>query len=185
MWIHSLLEQFILFIVDENVINEIGKGLCVLVGITSDDTEEDIEYITKKITTLRLFEDESGKMWKKSVQDLDLDILCVSQFTLYAKCGKSKPDFHMAMPSKKSREFYQSFLEKIRSLYNEEKVKGVYTRDITNCPISCHFFSTHVWWLFDAKIFGHMPSFLSVWWLNTQRVFVDWISNQELPNHPI
>eukprot|EP01147_Barroeca_monosierra_P003919 gene3919-8402_t len=123
--------------VDENVINEIGKGLCVLVGITSDDTEEDIEYITKKITTLRLFEDESGKMWKKSVQDLDLDILCVSQFTLYAKCGKSKPDFHMAMPSKKSREFYQSFLEKIRSLYNEEKVKdgifGAYMRvDIHN-----------------------------------------------------
>ncbi|EGD73639.1 D-tyrosyl-tRNATyr deacylase 1 [Salpingoeca rosetta] len=123
--------------VGDEVVSQIDRGLCVLVGITHDDTPADIDYIAKKILTLRLFEDENGKMWKKSAQDLDLDVLCVSQFTLYAKCKKAKPDFHMAMPGSASKEFYESFLHKIRSDYREDKVKdgefGAYMKvDIVN-----------------------------------------------------
>ena len=104
--------------------SEVGRGLCVLVGITTDDTEEDMNYIAKKILSLRLFEDENGKMWKKSTQDLALEVLCVSQFTLYAKCGKKKPDFHMAMPGSQSKDFYNTFLHKLRADYQEDKIKG-------------------------------------------------------------
>ena len=119
--------------------SEVGRGLCVLVGITTDDTEEDMNYIAKKILSLRLFEDENGKMWKKSTQDLALEVLCVSQFTLYAKCGKKKPDFHMAMPGSQSKDFYNTFLHKLRADYQEDKIKGRKQsyQSLSNLPKSC------------------------------------------------
>lgn len=112
--------------VDGLQISEIGRGLCVLVGIQSDDTQEDLDYIARKIATLRLFsmpmpEDcdarDSEKPWSKSVTDLKLQVLLVSQFTLYARTGKgAKPDFHLSMKADQSREFYQKFLERMRQL---------------------------------------------------------------------
>ena len=83
--------------------------------VTADDTAKDAEALAKKILTLRLFEDESGKqMWKRSVKDIDGEILCgalplalpgvdllcaVSQFTLHAVTAKgAKPDFHSNSP---------------------------------------------------------------------------------------
>ena len=61
--------------VDEQVVSSIGKGICVLVGISVDDNESDIDYMVRKLLTLRVF-DEGGVMWKKSVQDMDLELLC-------------------------------------------------------------------------------------------------------------
>ena len=70
--------------VDGEMISSIGKGLCVLVGIHRDDTKKEMEYIAKKILSIRLFDDpQTGKRWNKSVKDLDLEVLCVSQFTLH------------------------------------------------------------------------------------------------------
>ena len=70
--------------VDGEVISSIGKGLCILVGIHRTDTRKELEYITKKILSTRIFDDpNTGKRWDKSVKDLDLEVLCVSQFTLY------------------------------------------------------------------------------------------------------
>ena len=70
--------------VDGEIVSKIGKGLCVLVGIHRDDTKKELEYIAKKILSLRLFDDPTtGKRWDKSVKDLNLEVLCVSQFTLY------------------------------------------------------------------------------------------------------
>ncbi|VDM79290.1 unnamed protein product [Strongylus vulgaris] len=63
-------------------IYSIGRGVCVFVGISRDDKDDDIEYIVRKILNIRLFESDK-KRWDKSVKDEDLEVLCVSQFTLY------------------------------------------------------------------------------------------------------
>ncbi|KAJ1962021.1 D-tyrosyl-tRNA(Tyr) deacylase [Dispira parvispora] len=111
--------------VDSEVVGAIEKGICILVGITVNDEAKDIDYIVRKVLNLRIFDDESGKMWKKSVKDLDLEILSVSQFTLHAKTEKgSKPDFHLAMSSQTSKVFYETFLEKLRSAYKPDKIQG-------------------------------------------------------------
>ena len=70
--------------VDGEIISSIGKGLCVLVGIHRTDTRKELEYIAKKILSTRIFDDpNTGKRWDKSVKDANLEVLCVSQFTLY------------------------------------------------------------------------------------------------------
>lgn len=70
--------------VNGEVISSIGKGLCVLVGLHRTDTQKELEYIARKLLSLRIFDDpNTGKRWDKSVKDLHLEILCVSQFTLY------------------------------------------------------------------------------------------------------
>ncbi|KAJ1978299.1 D-tyrosyl-tRNA(Tyr) deacylase [Dimargaris verticillata] len=61
--------------VNGEVISSIGKGLCVLIGITHEDEAKDIDYMVRKVLNLRLFDDETGKMWRKSAKDLDLEIL--------------------------------------------------------------------------------------------------------------
>eukprot|EP01137_Pigoraptor_chileana_P015281 Opistho-2@71003 len=107
-----------------NVVGSAGRGLCVLVGISREDTQEDMDYIIRKVLAIRLFEDDAGKAWTKSVTDKDYDILCVSQFTLYASVNKgSKPDFHLAMGSDGSKEFYGRFLESIKKAYKPEKIQ--------------------------------------------------------------
>ena len=80
--------------VDENVIASIGRGICVLIGIHKKDTHKERETIVRKILNLRIFDDQNNKRWSKSVKDLNLEILCVSQFTLYHIMKGNKPDFH-------------------------------------------------------------------------------------------
>ncbi|KAG2188443.1 hypothetical protein INT44_001196 [Umbelopsis vinacea] len=113
--------------VDDQVVSSIGKGICVLVGISVDDNESDIDYMVRKLLTLRVF-DEGGVMWKKSVQDMELELLCVSQFTLFAKTTKgSKPDFHSSMKTADANEMYKKFLDKLGAAYKPEKIKdGVF-----------------------------------------------------------
>lgn len=103
--------------VDSKIVSSIGEGLLVLVGIHRDDTEQDCEYVIKKIVNLRLF-DHDEKYFDKSVKDLDLDILCVSQFTLYGSLKKgNRPSFDKAMPPAQAKEFYAKFLEKLRAVH--------------------------------------------------------------------
>ena len=80
--------------INDNTISSIGKGICVLVGIHVKDTAKERDTIVRKLLNLRLFEDEGNKRWSKSVKDLNLEILCVSQFTLYHIMKGNKPDFH-------------------------------------------------------------------------------------------
>jgi len=78
--------------VDGEVISSIGKVLCVLVGLHRSDTRKELDYIAKKILSVRLFDDPlSGKRWDKSAKDLNLEVLCVSQFTLYHILKVKKP----------------------------------------------------------------------------------------------
>ncbi|KAM9313983.1 D-aminoacyl-tRNA deacylase 1 [Pholidichthys leucotaenia] len=109
--------------VGEEQISSIGRGLCVLLGISVDDTQRDAEYMVRKILNLRLFEDESGRAWSKSVMDRDYEVLCVSQFTLQCILKGNKPDFHLAMPAELAQPFYNSILENMRSAYKPEHIK--------------------------------------------------------------
>ncbi len=60
---------------DNQLVSEIKRGLCVLVGLSQQDTIEDVDYLVKKILNLRFFENEQGKAWSKSVKDLGLEVL--------------------------------------------------------------------------------------------------------------
>ncbi|XP_053708987.1 D-aminoacyl-tRNA deacylase 1 isoform X1 [Synchiropus splendidus] len=104
-------------------VSSIGPGLCVLLGISADDTQKDAEYMVRKILNLRLFEDEEGRAWSRSVMDRHYEVLCVSQFTLQCILKGNKPDFHAAMPAALAQPFYQSILEKLRSSYRPESVR--------------------------------------------------------------
>ncbi|ELK03932.1 D-tyrosyl-tRNA(Tyr) deacylase 1 [Pteropus alecto] len=104
-------------------INAIGRGICVLLGISLEDTQKELEHMVRKILNLRVFEDESGKHWSKSVMDKQYEVLCVSQFTLQCVLKGNKPDFHLAMPTEQAESFYNSFLEQLRKTYRPEFIK--------------------------------------------------------------
>ncbi|XP_036334171.1 D-aminoacyl-tRNA deacylase isoform X1 [Rhagoletis pomonella] len=109
--------------VGDELISSIGRGLCVLVGITHSDTEKDVEYLVRKLVALRLFEDTAGKRWQKSIKDEQLEILCVSQFTLYHRLKGNKPDFHLAMQGDTAQNLYNSFLKRLEKHYDATKIK--------------------------------------------------------------
>ncbi|KIJ69207.1 hypothetical protein HYDPIDRAFT_24060 [Hydnomerulius pinastri MD-312] len=109
---------------DGKVISSISRGLMVLVGIGSDDTPADVDMLSNKILSLRVFSDASGAMWKTSVKDIAGEVLCVSQFTLMASTTKgNKPDFHRAMSTEPSRQLYSNFLDKMRQLYVADRIQ--------------------------------------------------------------
>jgi len=94
---------------------EIGLGLLVLLAVGQEDTESDATYIAEKISGLRIFEDEQGKM-NLSVQDVGGSVLAVSQFTLYGDARRGKrPSFAAAAPSQHARRLYEFFVERIRA----------------------------------------------------------------------
>lgn len=97
--------------VDDRIIGEIGKGINLLVGISKEDTKEDIDYIVRKVLGMRIFEDEDGKM-NYSLQDIGGELLVISQFTLYGDCRKGKrPDFMKAQGGEKAVELYNELVE--------------------------------------------------------------------------
>lgn len=82
--------------VDDKIVGEIKKGFMVLLGVGNNDDENDIKYIADKIINLRVFEDENEKM-NYSLNDVDGEVLLISQFTLYADCTKGRrPSFDKA-----------------------------------------------------------------------------------------
>ncbi len=92
----------------------IGRGYVVLVGVTHDDTEADARYIADKIGSLRLFEDEAGKI-NLGITDVGGEVLVVSQFTLYADCRKGRrPSFTDAAPPEMADRLYQRVVQMLR-----------------------------------------------------------------------
>ena len=93
--------------IDGKVNGKIGKGFMVLIGIDENDTDKDLDYICDKLTGLRIFEDEAGKM-NRSIIDAGGEILLVSQFTLYgdARHGK-RPSFIRAARPEKAIPLYE------------------------------------------------------------------------------
>lgn len=78
----------------------------------------------RKLLNIRLFDDEAGKRWQKSVKDLQYEILCVSQFTLYNRLKGNKPDFHLAMQGPEASNLYNLLLQKLGTEYSADKING-------------------------------------------------------------
>ncbi len=107
--------------VENKLISRIEKGLLVLLGFKVDDTHNESEYLIKKITNLRIFGDDKGFM-NSSAKDLDLEVLLVSQFTLYGNCKKgNRPSFSEAMPPAEAEKFYNEFVEKFKTVHPKTK----------------------------------------------------------------
>lgn len=100
--------------VNEKIIGEIGIGFNVLIGISKDDTLEDLKYIKDKIINLRVFHDENDKM-NLSLLDIKGEILVISQFTLYGDCRKGRrPNFMEAQSGEEANKLYEEFLELLK-----------------------------------------------------------------------
>ncbi|BFK81800.1 D-tyrosyl-tRNA(Tyr) deacylase [Clostridium baratii] len=100
--------------VNGEVIGSIGRGLNVLIGISNDDTIEDLKYIKDKIVNLRIFEDENDKM-NFSVLDVKGELLIISQFTLYGDCRKGRrPNFMNAKGGEEAKVLYLKLIEMLQ-----------------------------------------------------------------------
>lgn len=115
--------------VDSKLISSINKGFMLLIGFKNTDTLVELEKVLKKVSGLRIFEDENGKM-NKSLKDVNGEILAISQFTLYAdsKHG-NRPSFTEAMEYKKANEYYDLFCDKLYQLGFVTK-KGIFGADM-------------------------------------------------------
>ncbi|MCM3224385.1 D-aminoacyl-tRNA deacylase [Terribacillus saccharophilus] len=99
--------------VREEVIGKIGKGFMLLVGITHEDTEADLDYIVNKLIHLRVFEDNDGKM-NESLLQIGGEVLSISQFTLYADTRKGRrPSFTDAAKPDIAIKLYEQFNQKL------------------------------------------------------------------------
>jgi D-aminoacyl-tRNA deacylase len=98
------------------VTGQIAKGLLVLLGVTHDDTESVAHKLALKISKLRIFNDDAGKM-NLSVKDVNGSILVVSQFTLYADAtGGNRPSYIHAAQAEKASQLYEVFSDSLRTL---------------------------------------------------------------------
>jgi D-tyrosyl-tRNA(Tyr) deacylase len=101
--------------IDQSVYSQISKGLLILVGIESADTLEDIEWMVKKITLMRIFEDQDEKM-NNSILDIQGEVLVVSQFTLHASTKKgNRPSFIKAAHPDVAIPLYEKFVNECAS----------------------------------------------------------------------
>lgn len=97
--------------VNGEIVGEINNGFNVLLGISKDDTEEDMKYIKEKIINLRVFSDENDKM-NLSLLDIQGELLLISQFTLYGDARKGRrPNFMNALGGEEAKSFYDKFVE--------------------------------------------------------------------------
>lgn len=99
--------------VDGKLINKIDKGFNILLGINVNDTHEDLDYLVRKILNLRIFDDENGVM-NKSIQDVNGEILSISQFTLQASTKDgNRPSYINAMRGEEAIKLYEEFNTKL------------------------------------------------------------------------
>lgn len=111
------------YIEKENYKAEIGKGIVILLGIKSDDTADDINFIADRCGGLRIFEDENEKM-NLSLKDADGEVLIISQFTLYGDAQKgNRPSFMEAAKPDIAIPLYEKFISRMKSNLDEEKIK--------------------------------------------------------------
>ena len=106
-------------VVEDQRISAISNGLLVLVGIHKDDTFKAAEYLARKLLRLRIFQDQDDKM-NLSLQDVDGELLLVSQFTLYGDTTKgNRPSFIDAMRPEQAAPFFDAFVQLMHKIYSK------------------------------------------------------------------
>lgn len=101
-------------VVENEKVSEIGPGFMVLLGVKDTDDKDDLAYIKKKISNLRIFEDDDEKM-NLSLKDVGGEILMVSQFTLYGDARKgNRPSFTESAKAEKAKEYYEILIDELR-----------------------------------------------------------------------
>lgn len=117
-------------VIDGRVNGEIGPGLLVLLGVHITDTQEDIDWLVKKVSQLRVFDDENGVM-NRSVMDVDGEVLVVSQFTLYASTKKgNRPSYINAAPPEAAVPLYEALVESMSTAIGKRVPTGVFGADM-------------------------------------------------------
>jgi len=116
--------------VDGNVISEISQGLLILLGVETEDTNEDITWLSGKISKLRIFSDENGMM-NKSISDIAGDAIVVSQFTLFASTKKgNRPSYLKAAKPEISIPLYERFVKQLETDLNNKVGTGIFGADM-------------------------------------------------------
>ncbi len=117
-------------VVDGNTVGEIKEGFLIFLGAGNEDTEKDCEKLADKISKLRIFSDENDKI-NLSINDINGDILVISQFTLYADCRKgNRPSFINAGSPQRAEELYEYFIKTIGSKINGKVEHGIFGADM-------------------------------------------------------
>ncbi|AXG73292.1 D-tyrosyl-tRNA(Tyr) deacylase [Flavobacterium arcticum] len=116
--------------IESDKVAEINKGLLILLGIEDADTSEDITWLTAKISKLRIFSDENGVM-NHSIQDIDGDIIIVSQFTLHAATKKgNRPSYIKAAKPDVAIPLYEAFIAKMEQDLDKKVQTGQFGADM-------------------------------------------------------
>jgi D-tyrosyl-tRNA(Tyr) deacylase len=116
--------------VENKIVADIQKGLLILVGIEDADTKEDIDWLVGKITKIRIFDDENHVM-NLSVQDIDGDIIVVSQFTLHASTKKgNRPSYIKAAKPDIAIPLYENFVQQLEKELGKIIQTGVFGADM-------------------------------------------------------
>ncbi|MCC6816814.1 MAG: D-tyrosyl-tRNA(Tyr) deacylase [Saprospiraceae bacterium] len=109
---------------------EIGQGLLLFLGIEEMDSQQDLDWLIPKILQLRIFSDTEGNM-NLSIQEIQGEILIISQFTLFASTKKgNRPGFSKAANPKKAVELYNLFIDQIKLAYNGKIESGIFGSDM-------------------------------------------------------
>lgn len=104
--------------IDTEIAGSINQGLLIYLGIEEDDQQQDIDWLIKKVTQLRIFSDKEGKM-NLNINDVEGEFLIVSQFTLYASTKKgNRPSFTNAAKPELARKLYKDFIESMHEVYH-------------------------------------------------------------------
>ena len=116
--------------VEGKICGKIGHGLLILVGIEESDSNDDIEWLCKKIVNMRIFDDENGIM-NKSIIDIDGNILAISQFTLMAQTKKgNRPSYIRAAKPEISKPLYNEFCKKLSLELGKTVERGIFGADM-------------------------------------------------------
>lgn len=117
-------------VIDGHMNGEIGHGMLVLLGVHATDTQEDIDWLVKKVSQLRIFDDENGVM-NRSVMDTDGEVLVVSQFTLYASTKKgNRPSYINAAGPEIAVPLYEKFVADLSSTLSKPVPTGIFGADM-------------------------------------------------------
>ena len=116
--------------VESEIISSISEGLLILVGIEMEDTNEDIDWLVKKVVQLRIFNDDEGVM-NRSIQDVKGDIIVVSQFTLMASTKKgNRPSYIRAARPETAVPLYEAFVSSMVEFLKKKVGTGVFGADM-------------------------------------------------------